>query len=68
MSKVNKIFFSTLVQRANNWLEDHRAITVVSCETVTWSGVKKSNIFSDSTVYGRSNNASQKTYYIRGLR
>lgn len=57
-----------LVQRANEWLEDHNGLNVISCESVTWTGTRRKNIFSDSTLFARSMHANVKTKHLRGLR
>jgi hypothetical protein len=59
---------SVLVQRANNWLEEHDGLQLVSCETITWTSVAKKEIFSDSTHFKKTNRSYDSTYIFRGLR
>ncbi|ELU18788.1 hypothetical protein CAPTEDRAFT_229337 [Capitella teleta] len=60
--------FSVLIQRANNWLEEHDGLQLVSCETITWTSVTKKEIFSDSTHFTKTNRSYDATYIFRGLR
>ena len=64
---------SVLLERANEWLENHGDVTLISCETVTWHGLKVDEIFADNTTAlksfdGRMNSKQSKTYNLRGLR
>ena len=60
--------FSCLIEHANSWLDEHQAMTLVSCETLTWPGMKTKHIFSDSTSFVTSMNTRKSTKYLRGLR
>ena len=64
---------SSLVEKANAWLESQGEVTLVSCETLVWSGLKVDDIFSDNTIAlksfdGSLNSKKNKTFYLRGLR
>lgn len=45
--------FSSLLQRANTWLEDHQDLHLVACETVKFYGPSLREIYSDSMTYRR---------------
>ncbi|KAI0217195.1 hypothetical protein LSAT2_030924 [Lamellibrachia satsuma] len=59
---------STLIQRANSWLEEHSGYNVVACETVTWTGRRFKDIYADSCASERSMHAAKSTKFLSGLR
>lgn len=56
--------FSSLVDRANSWLDEHSDVQLISCETLTWFGVSHKDIFSDSSSFRKV----PSTTFMRGLR
>jgi len=60
--------FDLLISRANQWLEEHSGLRLVSVETVTWMGVKAKNIYPDSCSFCRSMNADRTTKFLQGMR
>ena len=55
---------STLILRANSWLEENPGYNVVACQTVTWMGRRFKDIYADSCAAERSMHAAKSTKFL----